>query len=141
MDWITDTIAIGSRHETRDPGALRRASIRSVPGLISSLSGKSPADLGVERVEVVTLLDGPGNDLGRFCRAVDLLADLVAQAPPVLVHCRAGWSRSPAVVAAYLVRQQGLSADQALAEVVAKRACSMVPDLGELVRRYARECS
>ncbi|KAM3477487.1 hypothetical protein MY5147_002668 [Beauveria neobassiana] len=39
----------------------------------------------------------------------------------MLVHCREGISRSATVVIAYLMRKYGLSADEALAEVKAKR--------------------
>ena len=70
MDWITREIVIGSYHEAQDTDLLRRESIRSVLGLIGTLQGRRPGDLGVERIEVLPLLDGPGNDLSRFCRAV-----------------------------------------------------------------------
>lgn len=41
----------------------------------------------------------------------------------VLVHCMGGFSRSPAVIAAYLIRYQRLSVDEALAVLRAKRSC------------------
>jgi atypical dual specificity phosphatase len=136
VDWITEQVAIGDYREAQDAEFLRLGGFGSVLGLIGTLSGKSPESLGVRRLEVVTLLDGPGNEPARFRRAVEALARLAAEAPPVLVHCRAGWSRSPAVVAAYLMRQRGLSAEQALAEVAAKRPGSMVPELRALLAEF-----
>src|SRR5204863_5924235 len=79
----------------------------SVLSLIGKLVGRSAESLGVQRVEVFPLQDGPGDDLARFARAVDLLARLVEEGPPVFVHCRAGQSRSAAVVAAFLMRSRG----------------------------------
>ncbi len=99
MDWITDKVAIGCYLDAQDADLLRRESIRSVLGLVATLDGKSPTELGLARIEIITLVDGPGNDPSRFARAVDMLTELAAESAPVLVHCRAGWSRSPAVVA------------------------------------------
>lgn len=49
--------------------------------------------------------------------AVDFIAQELAAGRPVLVHCRQGRDRTGAVLAAYLVRHRGLSADQAVGEV------------------------
>src|SRR5262245_39159151 len=66
MDWITDQIAIGDYREAQDASLLRQHKFGSVLGLISTLRGTEPASLGVKRIEVVELLDGPGNDPARF---------------------------------------------------------------------------
>jgi hypothetical protein len=136
MNWITKDVAIGSYHEALDRDLLSRESIRSILSLSSHLAGKQVTDLGVERIETVTLLDGPGNELSRFARAVSQLETLVQEDAPVLVHCRAGWSRSPAVVAGYLIRSGGKTSSDALTEVTSKRACSMVPELKRLVEKF-----
>jgi atypical dual specificity phosphatase len=141
MNWITSDIAIGSLHEAGDPELLRRNGIRSILGLIDALAKTAPAELGVSAIEVVPLIDGEGNDLMQFSWAVTRLSKLVEQSKPVLVHCQAGWSRSPAVVAAYMVRHQRLTAEQAPAEVMAKRSCSMVREMRQLVERFWRECA
>ena len=133
MDWITDQIAIGDYREAQDARLLSEHSFGSVLGLISTLMDVAPAEIGVRRIEVITLLDGPGNAPARFWKAVHLLEELVAEAPPVLVHCRAGWSRSPAVVAGYLMQTRNLSAHQAMAAVAEKRVFTMTPELRELL--------
>src|SRR2546423_4236185 len=110
MNWISDEIAIGDWRDASDAELLRRESIWSMLSLIGRLVGRTPESLGVQRVEIYPLLDGPGDDLISLNRAVDLLAKLVAEGPPVFVHCQAGRSRSAAVVAGYLMKSRGLSA-------------------------------
>jgi hypothetical protein len=139
VDWITDRIAIGDYREAQDVELLRRCGFGSILGLIGTLAGRSLTELGVRQVEIVTLLDGAGNDMSRFRRAVDALARLAEEVPPVLVHCRAGWSRSPAVVAGYLMRSLGLTADEALAQVLAKRRSGdTVPELRSLLAEFEK---
>lgn len=52
--------------------------------------------------------------------AVAAIEDVVSQGGKVYVHCTAGWQRSPAMVACYLV-YTGLPAERALALVKQKR--------------------
>jgi protein-tyrosine phosphatase len=138
VDWITEQVAIGDYREAQNAELLRRAGFGSVLGLVGTLLGKSPADLGLRQLEVITLLDGPGNEPSRFRRAVETLARLVVEAPPVLVHCRAGWSRSPVVVAGYLMLTRVLTATDALAEVSARRPSCVVPELIALLAEFER---
>ena len=93
MDWITDEIAIGDWRDAVDADLLRRECVWSVLSLIGMLVGRTADSLGVQRLEVFPLQDGPGDDAGRFSRAVELLTRLVQEGPPVFVHCRAGRSR------------------------------------------------
>ena len=65
----------------------------------------------------VGLSDDGRNDCDQIDRAVDTLHELIQQGKRVLVHCRAGVSRSPSVVAAYLAKYQGHTFNSAL-EVV-----------------------
>jgi protein-tyrosine phosphatase len=136
VDWITDQVAIGDYREAQNIELLRRSGFGLILGLTGTLLGKSPSELGVRQLQVITLLDGAGNELSRFQRAVDTLVQLAAEAPPVLVHCRAGWSRSPLIVAGYLMKTSGLSAEEALAEVSAKRSGSIVPELKSLLAEF-----
>jgi hypothetical protein len=49
----------------------------------------------------------------RMLPVVDFIAAEVAAGRPTLVHCHAGKDRTGAVLAGYLIRHQGLSADEA----------------------------
>jgi len=89
--------------------------------------------LGVQRIEIIPLEDGPGNDPKLLRSAVEILEHLAMKAAPVLVHCHAGRSRSVVVVAAYLMRTSGLDADAALAQVAAKKEIAITPGLERLL--------
>ena len=54
-------------------------------------------------------------------QAVKKIAELLGQGQKVLVRCGSGIERSPAIVALYLVRYQGLSATEAYARIRAAR--------------------
>jgi hypothetical protein len=138
MNWITDEIAIGDWRDAQDSELLNRECIWSVLSLIGLLAGRTPAALGVERLEVFPLHDGPGDNPQRFAQAVELLTRLVAEGPPVFVHCRAGRSRSPAVVAGYLIRSRGISAKAALALIAARRDIGLNAEMADLVRQFGR---
>jgi hypothetical protein len=137
VDWITDEIAIGDWRDAQDAELLRRECVWSMLSLIGMFVGRSAESLGVQRVELFPLQDGPGDDPVRFARAVELLARLVEEGPPVFVHCRAGRSRSAAVVAAYLMRSRGLRAEEALAVVASRRAIELNPEMANLVRQFS----
>jgi hypothetical protein len=133
MDWITDQIAIGGYQDAQDPDVLQAKAINSILGLTRTLQGANPALLGVKLVEVVPLEDGPGNEVRLFLETVDTLSRLVQEAPPVLVHCHAGRSRSVVVVAGYLMKSLGIGANEALDRVAARREVAVAPGLERLL--------
>jgi hypothetical protein len=137
MNWITETIALSDYHSAGDADLLRTHGVRAVFSLIGASVGRTAVDLGVERHEVLPLQDGPGDDLRRFTRAVDILTELLDTTAPVLVHCHAGRSRSPAVVGGYLVRSRRWSADDALAFIDTKRTTCLGPDMRRLLHWFA----
>jgi atypical dual specificity phosphatase len=136
VDWITDEIAIGDWREAQNADQLRHECVWSLLSLIGMFVGRSAESLGVQRVEFFPLQDGPGDTPARFAAAVELLARLVHEGPPVLVHCRAGRSRSAAVVAGFLMRSCGWSAEEAVAFVASRRAIELNPEMAALVRQF-----
>jgi protein-tyrosine phosphatase len=55
----------------------------------------------------------------------------------VYVHCRAGWQRSAAMVAAVIAVRQGLDVDEALARVQARKpSADPLPHQREDLRRW-----
>jgi len=133
MNWITRNVAIGNYQEAQDVALLRQEGFRAVLGLIPTLQGKTAAEVGVKRLEVVPLEDAPGSDPRLFRRAVDALVSLAEDEGPVFVHCHAGRSRSVVVVAGYLMKAQGLRADEALTLVTAQREAAITPGLERLL--------
>jgi protein-tyrosine phosphatase len=73
------------------------------------------------KIETVRLVDDHGNDLRLLRNAIDAVNELVRESPPVLIHCRAGRGRSPAVVAGYFIVYGRLAAREALEKVARKR--------------------
>ncbi len=74
----------------------------------------------------IALVRRPINDiypipLPYLALAVSELAELRRQDRPTLVHCHAGRSRSPSVIALYWMARDGMSWDEALARVRAHR--------------------
>lgn len=130
MDSITEKIWIGNYLDASDPAAIANAGIRSILCLDGCLAGTKAEELGVERIEVVELIDGRGNPPERFLRAVRLLRDLIALHPPVLVHCHAGQSRSAAVVCKYFMTE-GDSLGEAMGKITSKRRVAIIAGLQE----------
>lgn len=133
MNWITDQVAIGNYLEALDADLIRRESLAAVLCLDGSLHGKSPAEVGLIRIETVCLEDAPGNDPRVYVRAVDTLQGLVSDSPPVLAQCHAGRSRSVVVVAGYLVKYSGMPTDEAIRRVAARREIAITPGLETLL--------
>ena len=134
MTWIVEgKIAVGNFGAALDREFLRGHGFRSILGLTNHLTGKKPDGLGVEAVEVIPLLDGPGNDSRTFERAVAVLAQFAEKHPPVLVHYHAGRSRSVVVAAAYLKGVLGLESEEALLLVTQKREACVTPALMSLL--------
>jgi protein-tyrosine phosphatase len=131
MDQITDSIWIGNYLDAADGRAQEAAGIKAILCLDGCMLGKSAAEAGVERVEVVELIDGKGNSPEKFLRAVSLLGELVSKHAPVLVHCHAGQSRSAAVVCKYLMQEDGNSLGEAMKRITGKRRVAIVAGLQE----------
>ena len=91
------------------------------------------------------MIDGSGNAPSLFQDAVATLQKLVAEHSPVMVHCHAGRSRSPIVVAGFLVVEESFFPEDALAQVMQKRETKISGGLEELLywlklRTVHRQC-
>ncbi|MDR4497192.1 MAG: dual specificity protein phosphatase family protein [Candidatus Scalindua sp.] len=132
MDWITDNIAIGNYLDARDKILITRENIQSIISLDGECEVFTPEPCFFKR-KIFNLIDGPGNDMRTFTRAVDTLITFVESHPPVLVHCHAGRSRSPIVVAGYLIVKEKMEPEDALAFVGTKREFNISSGLEELL--------
>ncbi|MGF1581160.1 MAG: dual specificity protein phosphatase family protein [Gemmataceae bacterium] len=134
MDWITDSIVIGSYNDSQHVSEVRKARVQSILRLIQANKGADRDELGLQRLAVVPLIDGPGNDERCLRAAIDTLARLVEEMPPVLVHCRAGISRAPTVVAGYLVKYEGMKLRNAFGLIRSKRQINVHGGLRESLK-------
>jgi protein-tyrosine phosphatase len=135
VTWITDTIAITNFVSAHKKDVLAEHNIKGVLCLDRDLMGCPSTARGVDCVRVAHLNDG-ANELFFFREAVAALDGLVASCGRVVVHCRAGRSRSIAVVAAYLRKAFNIEADDALEIVRSKRPSAVAPELIRLVERF-----
>jgi len=131
MDKISDDIWIGSFTDANDQNALHQNGIRSILCLDGCLLKKKSQELGVDRIEVVELIDGRGNRPEVFLRAVALLKQLKTKHSPVLVHCHDGQSRSAAVVCKFLMKEEGNSLADAMKKITTKRRVAIQAGLQE----------
>jgi len=131
MDKITENIWIGNYLDAKNKENITVAGIRSTICLDGCLAGVKPDELGLERVEVVELIDGSGNPPEKFLRAVRLLGEMIKKNGPVLVHCHAGQSRSAAVVCKYFMREEGNSLSEAMKRISSKRRVAIIAGLQE----------
>ncbi|HLX72298.1 MAG TPA: dual specificity protein phosphatase [Verrucomicrobiae bacterium] len=131
MDQITDEIWIGSFNDAQDCKALADSDIQSILCLDGCLRGREARELGVERIEVVELIDGRGNRPEVFLRAVALLAELKKRHAPVLVHCHAGQSRSAAVVCKFFMKHEANSLSEAMKKITSRRKVAIQSGLQE----------
>ncbi len=134
VTWITDKVAITNFFSAHCAESISQNGVRTILCLDRDLQGTPAQERGLECVQVVHLIDGD-NEMRAFREAVDTLKALVGKYGRVLVHCRAGRSRSVAVVAGYLVRTKNLGAHQALDMVKTRRETAVAPELVTLVER------
>jgi atypical dual specificity phosphatase len=64
-------------------------------------------------------------NMEELIQAVDFIDQQIASGKPVMVHCAAGKGRTGAVLAAYLVKKQSLSAEEAIEKVRGMRPGSV----------------
>lgn len=124
MDWITDQIAIGDAED-----AVKNA---AAVDILLCLTRGCCEDRCDANGCCISLHDGPGNVRGHVLTAIEFLAESVAKGLKILVHCRAGRSRSVAVVAAYFMKHRGLSQSQALTFIGEKRQYLLSPGIEEI---------
>lgn len=88
------------------------------------------------------LLSMPDNSSSRLDRHFAACSAFIAEGlqlgGSVLVHCQAGQSRSPTIVAAYLMCEEGLTAASALESTKSRRPC-VQPNTGFLSQLLALE--
>lgn len=117
IDFLTRDLAVGSLVPASDLEALTRHSIRAI--VDASNREGNPRFPGIAYHEVP--IDDPDERLTAFLPSVVAFIDEVRRRGPVLLHCVAGISRSPALALCYLHERCGLSLAAAFDHVRSRR--------------------
>lgn len=129
-----------------DADDLRYLTSRSVTAILSLLTLEDQQELGATEAEIearaadLVYRNVPVNDFDdldlkrRLPACVEALNDLLKTGHRVYVHCTAGVTRSPTVIAAYLHWQLHWPLDDAIERLQALRRCCPRGDLIQIAR-------
>ncbi len=117
VDFITDDLAVASIEAACDLQALIRHGIRAI--VDASNRDGNPRYAGIHYHEV--RIADPDERLPKFLPGVMAFIDEARRRGPVLLHCVAGVSRSPALAICYLHERHGLSLPAAMQHVRSRR--------------------
>jgi len=122
IDWVTSDIAISEYPSSKtDLGQF---------DAILNLDKFTPYHTSVHHAHI-PIIDGAGNRPEEIVAVLDRMDELLGRGR-VLVHCAAGVSRSPFVIALYLAWREGYSFDQAIGLVARRRRRPLNIDPGLL---------
>lgn len=123
MNWITDNIAVGDWMDSR--------STPTDAILNMAIEELGPIDrTGKEYLNIKTYDRFKFTD-SQLDLALSFIHGVVSNNKTILVHCIAGISRSPSIVATYLAIQKGSNFDKELNEIYWKR--SQVDPAGAII--------
>uniref|UniRef100_A0A7N0RCP9 Dual specificity protein phosphatase 1 n=1 Tax=Kalanchoe fedtschenkoi TaxID=63787 RepID=A0A7N0RCP9_KALFE len=118
-DCIHEGLYLGSVGAATNKSLLKELNITHVLTVAYSVAPPYPEDFTYKVIEVV---DKEDTNLEKyFDECIDFIDEAKRQGGGVLVHCIVGKSRSPTIVAAYLMKRHGMSSAEALLHVKNKR--------------------
>ncbi|MDD1743427.1 MAG: dual specificity protein phosphatase family protein [Methanomassiliicoccales archaeon] len=127
MDWIDETVAIGSWIDARCVRILKREKI----------------DLIIDSRTLFSKKSGMGSnepDLDGVYRIVRLMMELAKLNAKVLVFCRHGKDRSPFLVTVYFSKKYGVPCEEAYRLIMSKRSRTVYhPEWVQMLGSYKKE--
>eukprot|EP00245_Coleochaete_scutata_P006188 TRINITY_DN203_c0_g1_i2.p2 TRINITY_DN203_c0_g1~~TRINITY_DN203_c0_g1_i2.p2 ORF type:complete len:164 (-),score=34.56 TRINITY_DN203_c0_g1_i2:1112-1603(-) len=123
---------VGSVGAAHNKAELQQCQVSHVICVANFIPPPYPNDFKYTQVEI---LDSPNVDIvSRFVECFDAINEAKQQGMAAMVHCFAGRSRSATVVVAYLMKEHGISLDEALTIVRRTRpeACPNSGFMGQL---------
>lgn len=137
LDQVVDRIYVGSYYAGRNLTLLRALGITAVCDLTRYQSGPNLRELGWKGEYLhLPLADGEAVDPVRLDHFLAWMTNIMKLGDTVLIHCRAGVSRSPALTMAWLTRS-GLSWAQAKALVTyGRKVANVHPTVEESIIKH-----
>jgi len=140
LDFVTDNIAISGRNSATNIRRLKDKGITATLNLainldINHLNEKKEGKFPIE-YHKIGLKDNFNNRPQTLVAAVLVLEELLDRHQKVLIHCRAGASRSVTVTCLYLVKHRDMTFQEAL-DFVRKHRKQANPQPG--MRRLAEQ--
>ena len=125
FSWFEDgsVAASGIPATTRSVAWILDQGVRAVLSLTERIP-RSLLDVDLVMLHVPMRNRAPASPDG-LSKAVDFISAQLDEDRPVLVHCLSGRGRTGMVLAAYLVKSKGLTADEAVERVRALRPSSL----------------
>ena len=141
-DWVDDHLVIGALPFAGDAAALAKMGVTGVVNTCAEYAGPLAAydQHGIEQLRLPTT-DFTPPSLEHVQRGVDFITRHIEQGGNVYVHCKAGRGRSATVVVCWLIREKGMTPQQAQA-FLAERRPHINKRLAEreVVRAFHRQC-
>lgn len=134
---ITPFLFLGDRQDAKNLNRLRQLNITHIINAAAlQLRNNYPGHFEYMDVHV---LDKEGQDLKRWFSATNaFIAKAKKEKKKVFVHCKAGFSRSPAIVMAYLMKEESIRLRQVIDFVTEKRLVFPNEDFRFQVRERIR---
>ena len=124
-NWVLkDRLALGDAESASDIATLRKNRIQAI---ITARNTLSRDDYGKHKIDILhlPLSDHHNSNIGKyFVPMWDFVERHMKQGHRVLIHCKAGISRSVTLVLAYLMRKCHLRLPQALEMIRNVRQCA-----------------
>ena len=119
ISFVNDCLAIGNESDAANESLL---SDRGITAVLNVAAEVIPPHYQSDIISAkVRLIDGPGNYPSLYTVAIQILNVLSTEGEMVLVHCATGISRSPFIVACYLVPKQDISYSEAEQLILSRR--------------------
>ncbi len=137
---ITPTLYVGGQIREEGWQRLRAAGVTSIVNMRREHDDRaSGVSVPEENYLHLPTTDDNPVALQDLKRGADWIAGQIARGGVVYVHCAAGSGRAPSMGAAYLITHQGMSTEEALDTIKAKRPFIMpMPGQVERLREYER---
>ncbi|KPA80771.1 dual specificity phosphatase-like protein [Leptomonas pyrrhocoris] len=128
LSEITPLLWVGTWKDAANPALLRRLGIKYVLNVARELDPAAEANVIARNKDIVyesiPMSDCHSQDVAAHLRqAFQFIERARAAKSRVLVHCRRGISRSPAIVVGYLMASEHRSYEEALQLVTERRSC------------------